>query len=57
VRLLSELAGCPVLSQPGNAVLAASDIADIASQTADIVADAFRAALASPVHFQVSSHS
>jgi len=40
------------LSRPGGANLAASDIADITAQTAYVLAEAFRAALASPVHFQ-----
>ena len=55
VRLLSELAGFPVLSRSGNIVVTASDIVDITNQAADVIAETFRAALGSPVHFQVST--
>jgi hypothetical protein len=37
----------------GKPVLVDSDIEDIKNQTANLLAEAFRAALASPVHFQV----
>ena len=53
IRLLTELLGCSILSKDGGMVLEDSDIEDIMNQTANILADAFRAALASPVHFQV----
>lgn len=37
----------------GDAIITDADIEDILNQTAHILADAFRAALASSVHFQV----
>ncbi|KAF8496676.1 tubulin-tyrosine ligase family-domain-containing protein [Gautieria morchelliformis] len=52
VRLLTELSGCSILSMDGKAILSDSDIEDIKNQTANLLAEAFRAVLASPVHFQ-----
>lgn len=53
VRLLTELIGCSILSKEDEAILGDADIEDITNQTANILAETFRAALASPVHFQV----
>lgn len=54
VRLLSELVGSSILSSGENCLLTASDVADIVQQMANILGETFRAALANPVHFQVS---
>lgn len=55
VRLLSELAGSPFFgSRTGT--LTAEDIVKICEQGADVLAETFRAAVASPVHFQVLSN-
>jgi hypothetical protein len=56
VRLLQELVGSSILSTHNEGVLSESDIEDITNQTAHILAEGFRAALASPVHFQVGHH-
>lgn len=56
VRLFDELVGCQILSQPtaeGPIALTAVHIAGIQDQMADILAETFKAALETPVHFQV----
>jgi hypothetical protein len=54
VRLLKELVGCDVLSTAGiGTLLGPEDVRDIEDQVADILAETFKAALASAVHFQV----
>lgn len=54
VFLLSELANRTILSSlNSNIRLTESDIDIIVDQTAEVVGETFRAALASPVHFQV----
>ncbi|KAG9314503.1 tubulin-tyrosine ligase family-domain-containing protein [Chiua virens] len=55
VRLLDELIGCRILSGgegSSNHVLNAADIAVIKHQIANTLAEAFRAALNQPIHFQ-----
>jgi tubulin---tyrosine ligase len=54
VRLLDELIGCTILSGSNHRKLSKDDVDDIINQASEILADAFRAALATPVHFQVS---
>jgi tubulin--tyrosine ligase len=59
IRLLSELVGSQIFSDgeqssgitPG--LLSQEDVNDIIDQVADVLAETFRAALESPVHFQV----
>lgn len=54
VLLLSELADRIILSSPDhNILLSMSDIKTIVDQAAEVIGEVFRAALASPVHFQV----
>lgn len=58
VRLLDELVGSHVLS-PGvqdvnHTILTVDDISNLKGQMAEILAETFKAALDSPVHFQVS---
>jgi tubulin--tyrosine ligase len=58
VRLLSELAGCHILSGSGDdeqQMLAAEDIESIIGQMSTILAETFKAALEMPIHFQVAS--
>ena len=50
VRLLSELVGCSVLDGDR---FTESDLEDITEQAGDVLADTFRAALDTTVHFQV----
>ena len=55
VRLLDELVGCQILSGNGDRTkLSTEHVKTIQSQVCDILADTFRAALETPVHFQVS---
>ena len=54
VRLLQELIGCTIISEKAEkTVLSATDVDDILQQISDILADTFRAAVQSPVNFQV----
>ncbi|KAI0068459.1 tubulin-tyrosine ligase [Artomyces pyxidatus] len=59
VRILDELIGCHILSgvDEGNGqpslMLTSADLTAIQDQIADTIAETFRAALQSPVHFQV----
>ncbi|KAF8609235.1 tubulin-tyrosine ligase [Ceratobasidium sp. AG-I] len=55
VRLLKELVGCSILSgsDPNSSVFSLEDVQDIEDQVADVLAETFKAALASVVHFQV----
>jgi tubulin--tyrosine ligase len=56
VRLLSEMVGTPVLSlDGGERKLADKDLETITQMVYQALADTFRAALESPVHFQVCS--
>lgn len=65
VRLLDELVGCRILSSSdargnnGNEdmKLTVHDIAAIQDQIADVLSETFKAALETPVHFQVSSRN
>lgn len=54
VRLLKELVGCDILSgsQSNNSAFSLEDLRDIEDQVADVLAETFKAALASAVHFQ-----
>ncbi|CAE6430163.1 unnamed protein product [Rhizoctonia solani] len=54
IRLLEELVGCDILSAPGSgARFRLEDAQDIEDQVSKILAETFKAALASAVHFQV----
>jgi hypothetical protein len=57
VRLLDELVGSPILQYPTDNVVdltfTAEDVKAIVDQIADILADIFKAAIQSPIHFQV----
>ena len=54
VRLLDELVGLQILSRSGESInLAAEHCEDIRSQIGEALAETFKAALASPIHFQV----
>ncbi|CUA73925.1 putative tubulin--tyrosine ligase PBY1 [Rhizoctonia solani] len=54
IRLLKELVDCDILSAPGpGATLCLEDIQDLENQVSKILAETFKAALASAVHFQV----
>lgn len=53
VRLLDELVGCRILSGNSNAKLTSADVSFIVGQMVDILAETFKAALDTPVHFQV----
>ena len=54
VRLLRELVGCDILSisEPNSSVFLLEDVRNIEDQVADVLAETFKAALASAVHFQ-----
>ncbi|KIJ45606.1 hypothetical protein M422DRAFT_29727 [Sphaerobolus stellatus SS14] len=52
VRLLSELVDSTILSSPQRPKFTESDVAGIVDQVVQILRETFRAALASPVHFQ-----
>ncbi|KAH7344667.1 hypothetical protein B0J17DRAFT_623996 [Rhizoctonia solani] len=54
IRLLRELIGCDILSTPNSdEMLRLEDVRDIEDQVSNILAETFKAALASAVHFQV----
>ena len=58
VRLFDELVGCHVLSCGGDApsggsILTLGHLTNIQDQIADSLAETFKAALESPIHFQV----
>ena len=53
VRSFSELVGCHVLSEAGPTVISAEDIQNITDQVCEVLAGTFKAALESPIHFQV----
>ncbi|KAJ1311116.1 hypothetical protein OPQ81_009617 [Rhizoctonia solani] len=54
IRLLKELIGCDVLSAPGSGTeFRSEDVQDIEDQVSKILAETFKAALASAIHFQV----
>jgi len=60
VRLFDELVGCHILSRRANApcggtILTSDHLANIQDQIADTLAETFKAALQSPIHFQVCS--
>lgn len=55
VRLLAELVGSQIKSGLPDRVLTKDAVDKIVDQASDILAETFVAALASPVHFQVSS--
>ena len=60
VRLFDELIGCQVLScgadaPCGGSVLTLDHLTNIQDQIADTLAETFKAALQSPIHFQVCS--
>ncbi|CAE7184786.1 unnamed protein product [Rhizoctonia solani] len=53
IRLLEELVGCDILSMSGpDATLRPEDAQDIEDQVSEILAETFKAALASAIHFQ-----
>ena len=58
VRLLAELVGSTVLSSGAHRseceTLSADDVVTVQDQIADVLAEMFDAALATPVHFQVN---
>ena len=55
VRLLDEIIGCHILSVDGeHGMLTTGHVSEIQDQIADALAEAFKAALETPVHFQVS---
>jgi tubulin--tyrosine ligase len=59
VRLLDELVNCDILSlnrSETNLKLSAKDITSIVDQIAEALAEAFKATLENPVHFQVCSY-
>jgi len=58
VRLFDELVGCHVMSGdpgggPGSILLAQSHLENIQDQMADTLSETFKAAIQSPIHFQV----
>lgn len=54
IRLLKELVGCNILSgSDSNTILQLEDVQNIEDQVSAILAETFKAALASAVHFQV----
>lgn len=56
VRLLDELVGCHILSDEDTVSpleLTEEDVQAIRNQMADVLAETFKAALESPIHFQV----
>ncbi|KEP52228.1 tubulin-tyrosine ligase [Rhizoctonia solani 123E] len=54
IRLLTELVGCDILSAPGpGTTFRLEDVQDLENQVSNILAETFKAALASAVHFQV----
>ena len=55
VRLLSELVGCQILSPGWDRKLTGEDVNDLIAQIGQILSETFKAALDSPIHFQVSS--
>lgn len=57
VRLLEELNGCTILSgsKENSRTFTEGDIANILQQMATALAETFKAALESPVHFQVGT--
>ena len=55
VRLLSELAGCKIMSKSGlETLINENDISNITDQVAKVLAMTFQAALQTTVHFQVN---
>jgi tubulin---tyrosine ligase len=54
VRMLDELAGCHILSSSQTGVFSERDVDCILREIASVLAETFHAALANPVHFQVS---
>jgi tubulin--tyrosine ligase len=54
VRLLSELVGCQILSSGWDRKLTEEDTNDLIDQMGEILSETFKAALESPVHFQVT---
>lgn len=59
VRLLDELVGCHILSDGHAGSLlkfTKDDIKAIQDQMTDVLAETFKAALESPIHFQVCLH-
>jgi tubulin---tyrosine ligase len=60
VRLFDELVGCHILScgadgPGGESILTLSHLTNIQDQIADALTETFKAALQSPIHFQVRS--
>jgi hypothetical protein len=60
VRLFDELVGCHILSCRANApcggsILTSDHLTNIQDQIAETLAETFKAALQSPIHFQVCS--
>uniref|UniRef100_A0A0W0G2P6 Tubulin-tyrosine ligase n=1 Tax=Moniliophthora roreri TaxID=221103 RepID=A0A0W0G2P6_MONRR len=52
VRLLDELEGCHVLSEPGDIIFTEDDISELKNQMRTVLAETFNAALRDPVNFQ-----
>ncbi|CDO72339.1 hypothetical protein BN946_scf184977.g36 [Trametes cinnabarina] len=52
VRLLDELIGCHVLSDPGHLAFSHDDISAIKLQISDVLSETFKAAVEMSVHFQ-----
>ncbi|KII94329.1 hypothetical protein PLICRDRAFT_101449 [Plicaturopsis crispa FD-325 SS-3] len=62
VRLFDELVGCRILSgvqgsTEDASVLTAADVAAVVDQVAEILAETFKAAIETPVHFQPSPNA
>lgn len=55
MRLLDELVGCHVISgDVGGSILTRSHLESIQDQMADTLSETFKAAIQSPIHFQVT---
>lgn len=53
VRLLDELVGCQILSPGWGRKLTEEDVNDLVEKIGEIISETFKAALETPVHFQV----
>lgn len=54
IQLLNELVGCQVLSPGWDREFTEEDVNGLIAQICEILAETFKSALESPVHFQVS---
>lgn len=54
VRLLNELIGCQILSPGWDRKLTEEDVDDLTTQLCETLSETFKAALESPIHFQVT---